>query len=58
MEKSENDEENIFIVEVNEGTSGSKTISIPAQFCKFCDIQAGDLIKLKLIQKKKSGKKQ
>lgn len=42
--------ENIFIVRV--GGSGSKTINIPEEVCEFCGINQGDLIKLKLIDKK------
>lgn len=42
---------NIFIVKVV-GTS-SKTINIPDDVCNFCNIKRGDLIKLKLLEKKK-----
>jgi len=56
MNKSElkQDEcDDIFIVEVNKSSSGStKIISIPQEVCKFCDINEGDLIKLKLLDKK------
>jgi hypothetical protein len=51
---SENDthrnDDDIFIVKVI-GTS-SKTINIPDEFCKYCDISHGDIVKLKLVGKK------
>jgi hypothetical protein len=48
---SDNNDDNIFIVKVI-GTS-SKTINIPDEVCKFCEIEHGDIIKLKLIAKKR-----
>ena len=54
IESDNTDEDNIFIVKVI-GTS-SKTINIPDEVCKFCDIDHGDIIKLKLISKKRFNK--
>ena len=45
--ETDKEEDNIFIVNVVGNTS--KTINIPDEFCKFCNIEQGDLIKLKLL---------
>jgi len=56
-DKIDGDSNDIFVAEVK-GTSGTtKTISIPVEFCKFCDIQDSDMIKLKLLEKKRIQKK-
>ena len=55
MESDNGEENNIFIVNVV-GTT-SRTINIPDEFCKFCNIEQGDLIKLKLLCVKKTNKK-
>jgi len=60
MNKSEiidKDCDDIFIVEVNKSSTGStKMISIPQEVCRFCDINEGDLVKLKLLEKKSKKK--
>jgi len=48
------EKEGDFIVKVTGNTS--KTITIPDAVCEFCDIDFGDLIKLKITEIK-SGKK-
>jgi|WetSurMetagenome_2_1015567.scaffolds.fasta_scaffold1627172_2 hypothetical protein len=50
MDTTQKEEDNIFIVEVC--GSSSKTINIPDEVCKFCNITHGDLIKLKILDKK------
>jgi len=47
----------IFIAKVKKTSSSTKTISIPIEFCEFCEIDDGDLIKLKLLEKKSKTKK-
>jgi hypothetical protein len=49
------DKDDIFIVKVT-GNS-SKTINIPDAVCEFCGINNGDLIKLKLIEKRNNNAK-
>ena len=53
-EEDYNENDDIFIVKV--GGATSKTIHIPDEVCKFCNIERGDLIKLKLLDKKKGVK--
>lgn len=56
MEKSDlRYDDNVFIVKVT--GSSSKTINIPNEVCEFCNVNNGDLIKLKLLDVKKGDKK-
>jgi len=56
MVKEEKFDDNIIFIVKVVGTS-SKTINIPDEVCKFCNINQGDLIKLKLLAKKSCGRK-
>jgi hypothetical protein len=51
------EKDDIFIVEVT-GTS-SKTINIPKAVCEFCNLNDGDIIKIKVLEimSKEDGKK-
>lgn len=54
------DKDDIFIVEVT-GTT-TKTINVPKAVCEFCDLNEGDIVKIKFLEimckkdKKKNGK--
>ena len=54
-EKKKEVDDNIIIVKVTGNTS--KTITIPDTICDFCDIDFGDIIKLKIQEIKKAKKK-
>ena len=49
------DIDDIFIVKVT-GTH-SRTINIPDAVCDFCDVDTGDIIKLKILEIKPKKKK-
>ena len=49
------EKDDIFIVKVT-GTH-SRTINIPDAVCDFCDIDTGDIIKLKILEIKSNKKK-
>jgi len=56
MDKIDLDRDDIFIAKVR-GKENSKTIQIPDSICEFCNINLGDLIKLNIIEIKRSNKK-
>ena len=49
------EKDDIFIVKVT-GTN-SRTINIPDAVCEFCDINSGDIVKLKILEIKSEKKK-
>lgn len=50
------DETDIFISKTK-SSGGSLNITIPSDTCDFCEVNEGDLVKIRILKVKKSSKK-